>query len=951
MLRYRKIQLASILATTLLALSACSSNVQKDSNSNGESATFVVEPVSAEVSDLSTDSTFRGLTNARLYRFKACVKDVGVLQAISGATFQVLNEERVLSETVSDPSGCLFWSERIDFSPTEAETFLEANRLIRAVSVHKGQVKIPLALNPWRKDGDALRDLRTNARPERMRNAQSKASSTPTSSLRIDSVALEMILRPQSQLEADLRLSFDPMLRRISYDGKPLLEPIQEGKLAFRFQLVALMGNEATPLTSVISLEEVAIAASKVRIEKQVHLVQLPKREADLELHFEAKAIDAPAGIAPMQGRLSLGRFTGPTLSRSGVVRSENTPPFVSAPLAAKPEPGPAEQSQTFQVGKFRTERIEVIALDGLGKPRQLEFQLAFCVKNSLSLDPVLGESFRLTEAGESPEQKVSDTDSGCVRWKKRVNFDYTSAPEPIRSELLIEGMSGYYKNSSTKRVFYLLPWNSDSGSAALIDELFEGQPAKTIADEGSRPEIVLTDAAFSFKGRSFGIDPSLNLYSIRRYRFAVHPAIRRLSRNSGWLSPESITSGRFKARLLLETTDIDNPQVIDAKEIEVEAISGAVNFDADFRFDDLAMVMGRLRLTLELRPLDSSIKVTTMPASDTVSMLKDGNLSLVRRPLNLDDRISLAEARRARPTPLPVLEFAKAFQLEAVPADKPNFREAAEKVVSGNQAALKELCALFAKPPGMLDFFSPYSYCMKNPENFLAVARTQHLKKLHSYRLQAAPQSMSFTMSAGLSVSLSKSKSDSTSNGYSAGTDISAGGEVPLLNLVGIKIGVGVRAGTSWSRSFTRSTSESTSNSRSNSLSRNLTVDQANFEIQADVENCIVVSTKENPAKSKRYFHCASAPVKQQFTESYYFFYDSISSSAIQDDSNSSSERPFLSLLRGSSRFQDYLKTLQNKNLVMVTDSTPMIPQDPATAGEPARFDGLFPGLLEPKK
>ncbi len=925
-----KLNLALSLALAC-TLTACANKSDESKNGESANATFIVDPIAADVSDLSTDPHFRGLTNARLFRFHACVKDVAVLQGIASVPFAILDGERQIDRQVTDPSGCFYWNEKIEFSPTEDETYLEISRTLKPESVHQGSVTVNLAVNPWRKDGEAFRDLRVQARPERIRAAgTAQAQSAGSSSLQVSGVSIEVTLKSAVTLDSVMQIAFEPKLVRKAFDGKPIISEIADGSLELTVQLVAMKGNQSEIITAPLTLQPVAIKNGVVRLTHNLPWLRHPSREAILELRFRAKAIHTPSAVLPDQGHLVIGALDGQILSQNGPLQA------LPGEIFSAPAPDVAgdngARNANFLIGKVRVERIDVLSLDGIGKPRLIELQMVSCLKNGLSMKPILDESFSLESNDGWKEEKVTESDSGCLIWKTRLNFDYSGGAKPIRTELTITGKSGFYQGASAKRVVYFVP-GVLSESSVLLDEQFDGAPTPTVAD-GRRPELVLTGAAYKFRGRSFEIDSMLNLSTKRRYRLSFSPAIRRMGRE-GWLSPERITGGKFTVRLLLETTDLDNPVVVDAQELTAEAIAGDVNVDVDFHFANLALVNNRLQLSLEVLPLDRSVNLATVPVSDTIELLGGGSLSLVPRSGQIADRIALAERGKQAPLVNLAEQFAKAFGMQAIAGSA---QTAAASYAQGDEKALGELCGLFYPAPnGFWERLTSYHRaCLASPQDYLVTARTAHVRKLRQARLQGNPESLGLSMNAGFSVSAS----ESTSAGHSSNTNFNLGGQVPLLSVVGVNIGAGVSYGTSWSQSQ----SESKTRSRSSSLSRSLDVDVARFEIEADLDRCFTVTTKED--QSKKYFHCSAAPAPEKFTESYYFLHEAPRDSAIQD----SAERPFVSLLRGEDRFQSYVKMLQDQNVVLEAMGSPILPLETRAFVPAGAYDGLFPGLVTPK-
>lgn len=796
----------SHLLFLVFTLAACAKGTGTPADATA-TGTFLVDPVTAKVSDLTTDPVFTGLSSARLYQFTACFKDVGMIQPIVGASFQISDEtNKVLDTKTTDSTGCITWAERISFAQAQTETFLQTTRTFTALTIHKGKVEVQLALDPWKKDSDALRDLRTQPAPAVMRKMGTEDKSAG-GALVVETVALQLHVEQAANhlASTSLRLIFTPKLRHLSLDGRPQIDNLSEGRLHVRAQLFADAPGGATPVTDLFEITAVPVEQGVAHAEKKVQLLTAQLPNSALLLRFEAHAEGTLGGVQPAEGVVSLGALSGVSTSFSGPLVPNTSVNFRADAVTPKASP---------------------LASDGQEEPLQ---------------------------------------------------------------------------------------------------------------------EVVLSQASYKFEGRKFQIDSSLNLSTTRRYRFALQPVLR-----AGDLPSQRLGDGHYVVKFLLETGgDLGNSTVVDAQTVSADAMAGSLNVDVDFTLRDLRMLMSRMNLTIQIIPDDG---LTTKPYSDAIDLLGSGSLTLLPRTVALDDRMALATAASKPASPGADL-FAHAYGLTTLDAAFLKANGAAEAdpetLLTGKPADLAKFCGLFFTP-ARFSWFSNYDKCVAHPEKLLVTAATAHVHKLYSSKLSHAPESSQLSLSAGLSASIGKSQSHSFSHSNSVGADVNVGLSVPLLNLVGVNLGAGVRYGQNWGTADVTSNDNSSNSHRGADLSKSLSVDRADFDLDADVDRCAILSVlNAEPTDPKRYFYCSPQTDRRVARESYYFIVENGGNNALQD--RGAADQPFLALLRGTDRFTAFATAAANSNLNLGIFAEPPIPAEILNASN-GQFDGLFPGLLSGK-
>jgi hypothetical protein len=943
-------RISNLLLLSLALLAGCSRGGREELGA-ADSATFVADPVTGEADETVSAAAFADIPKERLINFTACLKDVAVQQSVVGVSFRVLNGSQALPmrSKLSDQAGCIRWSENFAFEATAKETFYEIERVIQATSQHQGEIRVRLGINPWQKGAAAVRDLSVRGAPETRKLGEKSNAVDDSVGLLVESVETALDIRGGTS--AELRLSFEPKLRRLDISGAAVNQPLTKGAFRVRAQVFAVTPEGTVPFTTEAVTEKAELKQSSVRATSQVGLLRKIRRESTLELSFTAEPLDGTKQLKTVSGRVPLGRLTGLTLSTRRELVLEKTAPAPGLLPTLGGGPSAEQPLAGFELGRVSVKEVVVKDLDQSGRPKTLEVEFRAVVRNSITQEPVLDQAFQVRE-GETKQVIKTDDEEGALRWKTTYDFDFYKKQEPEKHEFTVQG-SKYFGSAVVKRNVYLNLWEYEAPGAVAIDEEKDGAPSPSVVTtQGAGAELTLSSVMANFLERSFEVDSLLNLATTRTYRFEIAPEIRRLSRNKGWLTPTGLGNGRFRARFLLETSDRENPTVIDAKEVEVEARNGKIVVNVPFRVNDLRLVSVRNSLTVQILPLEERSSLVSPPYRATFDMVAGMSMRTELRKGEISARMGLAPrgptgapaegaALFARAKGLEVLEAARLQALGISEADLSRF------ATTGFASSVGKLCGLFFEENGY-NPFSQYKRCVRDPSGWLVMAGTEHVRKVLAAKMIGAPESTSLSISAGLNFSDSDSTSESTSKSTSVGWDVGAKGNVPGLSLVGIDIGIGMSVGQNWSTSTSWSRSRSKGTGRGYDEGKSLNADEIRFSVDAEVDHCTVVAKAGAPANSKRYFFCAGKSERKKFTEQYYHIAQSIRSGAVQDEGSALPERPLLALIRGTARYNQFKKVLQDPELSLNMTKDLPVPAEILKQSE-QRFDGFFPGLLTP--
>lgn len=914
-----------------------------------DTSTFLVDPISASTEEGKSKGAFSNVPTEKTFHFTACLKDVAVMNSIVGSDFQLFDGDKpiALKSSATDSNGCLYWSETFPFAVTQKETFFELERTFVATSVHSGRVTVKLAVNPWAKGSEAFRDLRFQTPPSVLEKGQAQVAST-NGGLFIENVAVDLELVRSSDAVADgnLILSFSPKLLRTGINGAQIPEAITDGKFLIRFQFRAFSANQMIPLTNFVEQENSTFVNGTVQTKAVIKFLRTIPRESVLELAFEAVPVGGPEGIRPVKGKVNLGRFNSLSLSRSGTFQEDSTVGFLEEkkPITSQ------DQVFGFELGKVRVSDVVVKELDSSGNPKTLDVALSACLRNSISHEPILKQEF-VWELDGKVSSDSTDPENGCLKWRQFFAFDYFAKETLLKRELKVKSKNSFYGNQVVTRTVHLNLWSYQDLSKMLIDHVFDGEPAASAVDTAGAAEMVITGSYFTFMGRSFEIDDHLNLSTTRKYRFEMSPKIRKMTRDKGWTELAGTGNGRYYLKYLLETVDKDNPKVLDAQILEVESRAGVINATLDFKINDIKMVASRAVLSVEVVPMDKNSSLRTEPYMATFDLLGGFSVRMTPRGSKIDERMK--EARR----PNLALNKKSVQIFQEAKGHKPLNDSALLKVGattvdvnrflhSKDLKQITKLCALFFDPEDW--WFPPYKKCVRDPANYLNFVVTEHIHKVHSSKVAGSPEGFRLGMSAGVSQSAYEGQDESRSKSQTYSINSNLKMSVPILKQLGLDIGIGASVSDNWTTSTSYSKGTGKSQSRGADVSKGMTADKVEFDIQAEITQCLILANKQDPEDKNVFMYCNEFPVKKVVKESYYLLYQDMRNSALIDEAAPTNERPFITLIRGNDRFNQFVKVLQDPTVTLQLDRYPPAPADVMKAAE-QRFDGFFPGLLTP--
>lgn len=129
-----------LLITVLFSMTACSLPKTESSNSEEDSATFLISNDGASFTSEQIDKQ-SSVPVAKTYSFQACLLDRKYSRPVQNHSFIIesVASKAKIAETTSDSNGCIHWNETIKYDHLASAHYVEQKRVISAQGVQKGQ--------------------------------------------------------------------------------------------------------------------------------------------------------------------------------------------------------------------------------------------------------------------------------------------------------------------------------------------------------------------------------------------------------------------------------------------------------------------------------------------------------------------------------------------------------------------------------------------------------------------------------------------------------------------------------------------------------------------------------------------------------------------------------------------------------------------------------------------
>lgn len=264
----------------------------------------------------------------KLFNFSTCVKDKRTQETIKGHKFSITGAPGavvVANGGRSDESGCVNWSETLDYNGLADAKYLPIKRTIVANGMHTGARELQICINPWADGAEAVKDCGRKAVPEeqivKVENiptalkGETSSGNKNQSHLWIDDMRINAAHSPGGSDGAliDLSVSMAPKIltKNIRGESTPLV--LNDGAFSVQFWIIAKTGGSDAGKCLVIAKSQPSVEMAMVggRLRNELNMrIRYMSTYGQLELVGAITPKNSSIAVGPYNGVWMLGDHT-----------------------------------------------------------------------------------------------------------------------------------------------------------------------------------------------------------------------------------------------------------------------------------------------------------------------------------------------------------------------------------------------------------------------------------------------------------------------------------------------------------------------------------------------------------------------------------------------------------------------------------------------------------------
>lgn len=662
------------LPLVLVACSLPEPAKQTGDSAQGTSADFYIESVQGSVLVETQEKTTYSMDSVRTFNFKACLKDLARSKNIQNQNFEVVEAQ---TTTRTDMSGCIAWSEKINFNPLSEARYLLHTRSIKGTGLFKGSQKAEFAINPWTENSSQMvLDAKRNQIPQLVRDkeeisarlagtstgTQIASGTTASNQHKLWVEDGRLFVTEQSINAEGIKVQVEvrtlPTVQLKKMNGELQFRPLTSGD--FKAQLILMHKVEMDGKEIFKELgrgEEVneSMKANNLSVRSQITLPFVPTRgQLFIGLRLEAK--DRELGLAPFEGFYLIGdhdRLKGTVFMKlsSRVAEEKN---FRLAQLIS----GKVTESDLMDL-PYQRAKVEIAPLEfrfiRVGKEtttnREVVINVRACVRNGLDQNPLRSSNFKVTKFRQSQSEsaqyaQVRTDNNSCINWEETINFKYFDCQRFIPGSIKIENKElGLNENLAV----LINPWEAwgSPGRDVRYVEQHERHITECSQDKRLRSQLLIDMYSYNTLSYDYEVDDTLSLTVKKKVQFKVEPKVLIYSNLSNGRSEiQRLRDGLYLLKVaVVKNREYNNHKhaYITHDEKIVPALNGTINTDLTFKTQDLKALGNRNTILVEVYPIDEE-KLKSLKVSDNKDLAIDKNAGLDSTTfegivvLNMDD-------------------------------------------------------------------------------------------------------------------------------------------------------------------------------------------------------------------------------------------------------------------------------------------------------------------------
>jgi hypothetical protein len=617
---------ASSILIFALVLAGCDLSGKKapPSGSGTSGASFEVLAVDGKMFTDQVDPVF--LTpKSRLFNMTACMIDNLYRKQIANQRFTVWDQQgNLIADRVSDDHGCLTWQERPRLNYFAKSEYIFQTRTLRGEGSARGEVKLPIAMNPWLHGETGLIDPVVDLNHAGVSSYNAVATSFVSeqkSYLWLENVDLQNIHEAKSEtggLVFEGRIQIPAQFLTKDTHGTDVAVPIPSGKYKAEFTLFVESGeNRNQEVLDRIFIDGLTAEKSLITKDIRFSLPHIPESGV-YRIGLKLIPVEGPATLGEFQGTFDLGNVDAflwsgnATAKLSSEVYGKSGTFSLTALDAQIPNVTAGAPSKAYHVDPLVTcmfDRVEVETETAIH--RTIIYRTQFCIRRMDNQKPRKNIMIHV-KRNRGDEIDVPTNDNGCVDFEDKISHNFF---EPECRQISTAHLSNKELGLDEDAPLQLNPWHG-YGTFCRDARIVSREELSKIEDpamcKATRPKTELFIDAFDMNLQevNYEVDNNLNLTTKRKVILGIN---MRTSRPSNQLDGrglvEPLRQGLYLLRWVMIRNGYEDPNkaynYMDGDELVVRSNGGRLMHQIWVKLKDARTLDSRNRILIEVSTID----------------------------------------------------------------------------------------------------------------------------------------------------------------------------------------------------------------------------------------------------------------------------------------------------------------------------------------------------------
>ena len=538
----------------LLSVLGCSKDIV-DKTFSSEASVFEIGRVVAYSTLPTIKKGWSDFKTGNYIDLVACLKNKGINAPLLNDTFSVSTPNgRFLAK--SDENGCIRWGDYHAFHFIGQEHYRSYNIIIEGIGRHKGRYSIPLAVNPWKDNAQAVKDLRFDQlAPKYLISKTHNKNPVPIHVKDIKVAYEEGYLKDLETYSVVYNVSLWPTFKRFGLDQNIIETPFKEGFFNLEFILL-----EKTPKNS----EYFQIAKTKKNISIQNSFLNTaitfnikpnnwPKATSLLKVLVKISPIGSAPRLEPFQGMITMNDMLKNNHSTPIRIISEFSDHIISRTGFTQTH----RDDFVFEIDEVSAQYGVLVDKNYNKKPNKiLRSKIKIRLSGALQKEILRNTNFSVTVINEDGQEdgskRIVEVDSkGNLETYALIHYNVYNCEHWFPLKIKIEAVSGQFKGLKKERTIAVNPWNKTD---FFYDIKRQGPPPQSSC---ILPKVHIAKVKYinqEIDQNNFYLDRYLNLSIRKFYRIIFQPQLKIFSSHLQETTLAPIMYGNFTLRWDLYT-------------------------------------------------------------------------------------------------------------------------------------------------------------------------------------------------------------------------------------------------------------------------------------------------------------------------------------------------------------------------------------------------------------